>query len=84
VAVTGTAMPPAAAFPINPYIEMNRAGNLTEKIAVPPNLYLAFYKAVRGKRDKQAVVDYQNNLDNNIADLCQQILSSDVSVGNYH
>jgi retron-type reverse transcriptase len=63
---------------------MKRTGNLIEKIADKENLYLAFYKAIKGKRQKQEVLEYQKNLDENISQLQKQILSGNVEVGNYH
>jgi hypothetical protein len=63
---------------------MKQTGNLVEKIADTDNLYLAFYKAIRGKRNKKEVIDCQKNFDKNILQLQQQILSGNVSVGNYH
>ena len=63
---------------------MKRAGNLMEKICTLDNLYLAFYKASRGKRNDKTVVDYRNNLHGNIACLQKQLLHGGLSIGNYH
>lgn len=62
---------------------MKRAGNITEKIADYNNLYLAFYKASKAKRTKPDVIEFENNLDENIKLLQGQILTSNVNVGNY-
>lgn len=63
---------------------MKRAGNLIHKIANPDNLRLAFYKARKGKDAKPEVIEYSNNLDENLLSLRNQILSANVEVGNYH
>jgi len=63
---------------------MKRAGNLMEKICSIDNLYLAFYKASKGKRFDSAVVDFRNNLHPNIALLQKQLSNGKISIGNYH
>ncbi|MDR2971002.1 MAG: RNA-directed DNA polymerase [Bacteroidales bacterium] len=63
---------------------MKRAGNLIEKIADCDNLYLAYYKASKGKQTKEEVLEYGRNLQVNILSLREQILSGNISVGNYH
>ncbi|MCL2327552.1 MAG: RNA-directed DNA polymerase [Bacteroidetes bacterium] len=63
---------------------MNRTGNLIEQIYDTDNLYLAYYKASRGKHVKQAVIDFGRNLDINIRLLRQQLQTGEVQVGNYH
>ncbi|MCK5822918.1 MAG: RNA-directed DNA polymerase [Bacteroidales bacterium] len=63
---------------------MKRAGNLIHKIADSDNLRLAFYKARKGKDAKQEIIEYSNNLDENLLSLQSQILSANVRVGNYH
>lgn len=62
---------------------MRRASGLLPQIIDPCNLRLAFWKAAKGKRYAQSVLDYQNNLDVNLQCLRQQILSGAVSVGDY-
>ena len=62
---------------------MKRFGNLIGEIAGFENLRLAFYKAQRGKQGRQEVVEFRDNLEENLAGLSWQILSGDVSVGNY-
>lgn len=59
-------------------------GFLTERIADLDNLYLAFVKACRGKQRKQEVLVFKRQFDRNMANLRQQILTGNVSVGNYH
>ena len=63
---------------------MNRTGNLLEQIYDTGNLYLAYYKASRGKHNKQAVIDYKRNLDVNIRTLRQQLQTGEAPAGNYH
>ena len=41
---------------------MKRAGHLIEKIATLDNLYLAFYKARRGKQMKVEVKEFAEHL----------------------
>jgi RNA-directed DNA polymerase len=62
---------------------MKRAGNLIEKIADIENLYLAFWKARKGKNYAQDVIFFQKRLNINLAELRKQILNSNVNVGNY-
>jgi RNA-directed DNA polymerase len=63
---------------------MKRAGNLIEKIADTENLYQAFYKSAKAKRAKNEVLDYEKNLDSNLSNLQQQIISGNISTGDYH
>ncbi|MGA1840692.1 MAG: RNA-directed DNA polymerase [bacterium] len=63
---------------------MKRQGHLIEKIANMDNLYLAFYKAKKGKAYRDEVVAYGRRLQGNLLDLRQQLFSADVDVGNYH
>jgi RNA-directed DNA polymerase len=63
---------------------MKRVGYLMDKIAELDNLYLAYYKAKQGKDGNKEVVDFDNDLLNNILLLQQQIVSGNISVGNYH
>ncbi len=62
---------------------MKRVGFLTEKIADKENLYLAYYKAKRGKQYKKEVIRFGNNVDYNINKLHNEILTGNVSVGKY-
>ncbi|MCC5946345.1 MAG: RNA-directed DNA polymerase [Bernardetiaceae bacterium] len=63
---------------------MKRANNLLPLIADIDNLRLAFWKASKGKRYADNVLTYQACLDKNLLLLRTQILSGEVSVGNYH
>lgn len=63
---------------------MKRTGNLFYKIGLLDNLYLAFYKAKKGKQAKQEVIVYTKNLDKNLLVLQQQIISNTIEVGQYH
>lgn len=63
---------------------MKRASNLTEKIADTDNLYHAFYKAAKAKRIKNEVLDFERNIDVNLKNLQQQIISGNIKTGNYH
>ncbi len=63
---------------------MKRQGHLIEKIADFENLYLAFYKAKKGKADKIDVLNYEKQLQPNLKELHHHILSGNVTAGNYH
>ncbi|MCL2598191.1 MAG: RNA-directed DNA polymerase [Paludibacter sp.] len=63
---------------------MKRVNNLMIKICELGNLYLAYYKANKGKAFDAAAINYSNNLHRNIILLQEQLLSGRVSVGNYH
>lgn len=63
---------------------MKRQGNLIEKIADFENLYLAFYKAQKGKITKKELFEYSKHLSENLLQLQQQVLTGEVEVGDYH
>jgi RNA-directed DNA polymerase len=63
---------------------MKRANHLIEKIADLNNLYLAFWKAGKGKRYSAETEAYRRNLDSNLVQLRTEILTGNVKVGNYH
>lgn len=63
---------------------MKRANHLIPKIADLNNLYTAFYKAQKGKKEKQEIIAYRAKLDYNLQVLQTQILNGQVVVGNYH
>ncbi|MEY4926445.1 MAG: hypothetical protein RI894_881 [Bacteroidota bacterium] len=63
---------------------MKRAGHLIEKIADLDNLYLAFWKAKRGKTAKPEVLQFEKNFDENMRLLQTDLLNGDVPVGDYH
>lgn len=62
---------------------MKRVGCLMESIADLDNLYLAFYKASRGKMGKSEVINYSKHLDDNLQMLRHQLLAGKVEVGHY-
>lgn len=63
---------------------MKRAGKLIEQIADPENIRYAFWKAQKSKEGKREVIGFRNNLDENVKRMRNEILSGNVSVGNYH
>ncbi len=63
---------------------MKRKGYLIEPIAEMENLELAYYKARKGKVEKQSVYGYGKNLQENLRVLQCQILSGEIEVGGYH
>jgi hypothetical protein len=62
---------------------MKRINNLLPQITNLDNLYLAFWKASKGKRYAKNVLEYQSNLHENLQILRQTIESGKVEVGNY-
>ncbi len=62
---------------------MKRLDHLTEKIADPDNLRLAFWKARKGKTYSAEVERFRQHLDDNLLRLRAQILNGEVSVGKY-
>jgi RNA-directed DNA polymerase len=62
---------------------MKRAGNLIESIADMGNLRLAFWKARKGKSYANQVELYRKNLDENLLLLKTELLSGNVTVGDY-
>ncbi|MFN8348833.1 MAG: reverse transcriptase domain-containing protein [Spirosomataceae bacterium] len=62
---------------------MKRAGYLLESAADMDNLRLAYRKAQRGKSGKAEVLAFAQDLDKHLLSLREQILSEQVSVGNY-
>lgn len=62
---------------------MKRAGRLMEKISDLDNLYLAYAKARRGKMQKNEVVKFSENLDDEIRTLKKELETETVEVGNY-
>ncbi len=58
---------------------MKRQGNLLNKIADLDNLYLAFYKAQKGKIAKPKVFEYSRHLKENLLVLQEQIVSGNVT-----
>jgi len=62
---------------------VRRTGYLIDGIAEPENLRLAFWKAKKGKSDREEVREFGKDLDKNLLALREGILSGAVSVGNY-
>ena len=62
---------------------MKRAGHLMERVADLENLYMAYYKASRGKRGKSDVKAFARNVDGNLQKIRKQLLSGAVEVGRY-
>lgn len=63
---------------------MKRTGNLIHKIIEPDNLRLAFWKAQKGKRYSKAVQLYSLDLDNQLLELRNDIITGKVKLGDYH
>lgn len=62
---------------------MKRTGYLIEQVADMDNLLLAFYKAQRGKVCKMEVAQYRENLQDNLLEMRERLLSGNVLVGRY-
>lgn len=62
---------------------MKRANNLLARVADPDNLRLAAWKAAKGKRHSQEVLAWSARLDENVSTLREQLLSGQVTVGDY-
>ena len=62
---------------------MKRAGGLWEKICEPENLRLAFWKAAKGKREREGVRHFAENLDTEIAAMRAGLLAGDFPVGRF-
>lgn len=62
---------------------MRKANYLLPLVADPDNLRFASWKAAKGKRYTGAVLNYQENLEENIQLLREQIISGRVEVGDY-
>ncbi len=62
---------------------MKRINNLVPQIANLDNLYLAFSKACKGKQWSREVLDFRSDFDRNIQQIRNELLSGDVSVGDY-
>lgn len=61
-----------------------RVGFLINDIADSDNLREAFWKARKGKEDKDEVIDFREKLDANLILLREELLNGIVEVGNYH
>jgi retron-type reverse transcriptase len=62
---------------------MKRANNLLSLIADPENLRLAAWKAAKGKRHSQEVMNWFEHTHDHLTDLRKQLLNGQVKVGNY-
>ncbi len=62
---------------------MKRVGHLYPAIAELDNLHAAFWKAVKGKQDRQEVIAFRANFDRNIEKLKQQIVERRPEIGGY-
>lgn len=62
---------------------MKRINNIINQVADPENLRWAFWKAKKGKNYTQQVVEFRDNLDSNLINLREQILTGQVEVGDY-
>lgn len=62
---------------------MKRKGYLMQQITNLDNLYLAFYKARRGKQHKKDVIDFTAYFDDNITALRQSLVDGSVEFGKY-
>ncbi len=63
---------------------MKRKGYLIDKITDLNNLYLAYYKASKSKKNKKDVKNYAKNLYENLKKLQNQITTGNIEVGNYN
>ncbi len=48
------------------------------------NLELAYFKAKKGKEDKLQVIEYRKNLQSNLAQLQEKLLTGNIIAGTYH
>lgn len=62
---------------------MKRANHLLPQIEDMDNLYLAFWKASKGKRYASSVLSYQEHLDMHLLALQQDIGRGDIALGDY-
>lgn len=63
---------------------MKRVGNLMPQIVDVDNLMLAFCKARRGKQHKREVVEYAQNIGENLLSLRERLIEGSLMLGNYH
>lgn len=62
---------------------MKRISNIYSEIYELKNLYLAYYKASKGKKKKIAVTEFTKYLDYNIKNIQEELIEEKVSIGNY-
>jgi RNA-directed DNA polymerase len=63
---------------------MRKTGNLLPRIAALDNLYLAYWKAKRGKEHKPEVFAFGQNLKANLLALQTGLFSGTLKIGDYH
>lgn len=63
---------------------MKRVGYLLSQIVDLDNLYLAFWKAQKGKSYKKGVEDFRFNMDSNLLKIQEEISLGCPNIGNYH
>ncbi len=63
---------------------MKRVASLFEGIADVDNLYMAYWKASKGKNGKEEVKRFRENIDYEILSLRRELLSDTLIVGDYH
>ncbi|MEZ4883194.1 MAG: hypothetical protein R3E32_00565 [Chitinophagales bacterium] len=63
---------------------MKRQGNLIEPITSMDNLYLAYWKAKKGKQNRPEVIAFTKNLRENLRSLQSDILEQTIDFGDYH
>ena len=63
---------------------MKRFSNLWHKIISFENLYLASQKAQKGKRFRENVLEFNDQLENNLFQLQQELQTKTYQPGNYH
>ncbi len=63
---------------------MKRLGNLWEKIISFENLYLASRKAQKGKRFRDNVLEFNDQIENNLLHLQQELETKTYQPGEYH
>jgi RNA-directed DNA polymerase len=62
---------------------VKRVGNLWEGVIERGNLVLAFHRAARGKRRKQEVLRFEENLDENLEELREALVERTFQVGQF-
>ncbi len=63
---------------------MKRVSGLYDRISDLDNLYLAYYKAKRGKWQKIDFKEFAKALDHNVNVLRHGLLNQNLQLGNYH
>jgi hypothetical protein len=63
---------------------MKRAKNLWQKIISFENLYLASRKAQKGKRFRENILEFNDQIENNLLQLQQELQTKSYQPGGYH